>query len=78
MIKKILLSIIKLYQKTISPDHSKLNKYYAHSYCKYQPTCSDYTYQAIEKYGVSKGILKGFWRICRCNPWSRGGWDPIK
>jgi len=46
--------------------------------CRYTPTCSEYTYQAIEKYGVLKGSLMGFGRILRCNPFSKGGHDPVK
>ena len=46
--------------------------------CKFYPTCSEYTKQAIEKYGAGKGILLGIYRIIRCNPFSRGGYDPLK
>jgi len=46
--------------------------------CRYTPTCSEYTYQAIEKYGVLKGGLMGLKRIIRCNPFSKGGYDPVK
>lgn len=45
--------------------------------CKFRPTCSEYTAQAIEKYGLVKGIILGLWRILRCNPWSKGGDDPL-
>lgn len=76
--KKILLWLIKIYQKTISPDHGILAKLFPYGYCRFRPTCSQYCYQAIEKYGIIKGGLLGFWRICRCNPWNKGGFDPIK
>jgi len=46
--------------------------------CRFTPTCSEYTAQAIEKYGVIKGILLGIWRILRCNPFCKGGDDPLK
>ncbi len=46
--------------------------------CKYIPTCSTYAYQAIEKYGFFKGGLKAAWRILRCNPFSKGGYDPLE
>lgn len=68
--KRICLKLIEFYQKKISPCFPKR--------CKYIPTCSEYTKQAIEKYGVFKGILKGMWRILRCNPFSKGGIDMLK
>lgn len=46
--------------------------------CKYYPTCSEYTKQAVEKYGCIKGCALGMWRIIRCNPFSKGGYDPLK
>ena len=70
MIKKLCIRLIEFYQKRIS-------SCLGHR-CKYYPTCSEYTKQAIEKYGVLKGIFKGFLRILRCNPFSKGGYDPLK
>jgi len=78
MIKKILLTFIKWYQKTLSPDHGPLSIFYSEGFCRFKPTCSEYTYQAIDKYGEIIGGFKGLWRIIRCNPWSRGGYDPVK
>lgn len=46
--------------------------------CRFTPSCADYTYQAVEKYGAIKGLALGSWRILRCNPWSKGGEDPLK
>lgn len=68
--KKIIILFIIFYQKNISPGLG--------TNCKYEPTCSEYTKQAIEKYGVIKGLIKGFKRILRCNPFSKGGYDPLK
>ena len=77
--KVIVLHIIRLYQKTLSPDHGPLSLFHPWpGVCKFRPTCSEYTYQAIEKYGLLKGALKAFYRIFRCHPWSHGGWDPLK
>lgn len=71
--KKILISIINWYQKHISLwlTTKEIN-------CKYYPTCSEYTKQAIEKYGAFKGTILGIKRILRCNPFSKGGYDPLK
>ncbi|HBB02725.1 TPA: membrane protein insertion efficiency factor YidD [Candidatus Peregrinibacteria bacterium] len=70
------LFLIRVYQKTISPDHGVFKGFLRNfGFCKYEPTCSEYTYRAIVKYGVVRGILKGAWRILRCNPWSHGGAD---
>lgn len=77
ILKITALSLIRLYQKTLSPDTGWFKYYYPHGYCRFTPTCSEYTYQAIEKYGIIKGVLKGSYRILRCNPWSKGGHDPI-
>ncbi len=70
LIKKILVFLIRTYQVTISPRFS-------HGSCRYTPTCSQYMLEAIEIHGVFKGCLLGIWRIMRCNPFSKGGWDPV-
>lgn len=68
--KKILIALIRFYQKYISP--VKPGK------CRFYPTCSHYTLQAIEKYGAYKGSIMGLKRICRCHPFHPGGYDPLK
>lgn len=68
--KKILIGMVRLYQKYLSP----LKGY---STCIYFPTCSQYAVEAIEKYGALKGGLLAVWRILRCNPFSKGGYDPV-
>jgi putative membrane protein insertion efficiency factor len=62
--------LIKGYQKLISPllPHS----------CRFYPSCSEYGIQALTKYGLIKGGAKTIWRILRCNPFNKGGYDPIK
>ncbi len=67
--KKFLLGGIKFYQKYISP--------YKRTKCPYFPSCSQYGYEAIEKYGPVKGLILAIWRILRCNPFSKGGYDPV-
>lgn len=71
--KKIIILIIKIYKKTISPI-IKLCGYN----CKFYPTCSDYCIEAIECFGVIKGCLLSLKRILRCNPFSKGGYDPVE
>lgn len=71
--KRILIKIINFYQKHISCWLEQKN-----IRCKYYPTCSEYSKQSIEKYGVVKGILLSIKRILKCNPFSKGGYDPLK
>ena len=67
--KKILIALIRFYQGAISP--------YLGKNCKYSPTCSAYAVQAIERFGALKGTGLAVWRILRCNPFSKGGYDPV-
>ena len=67
--KKVIIKLIKLYQKT---------KGLIHFNCKFYPSCSNYMIDAINSYGVFKGIYLGIKRIIRCNPFSKGGYDPVK
>ena len=67
--RKLLIHLIKLYQKYISP--RKTTK------CPYFPCCSQYGLEAIQKHGALKGGCLAFWRILRCNPFSKGGYDPV-
>ncbi|MCX6743239.1 MAG: membrane protein insertion efficiency factor YidD [Candidatus Parcubacteria bacterium] len=76
-VRLVVLMVIKLYQKTLSFDHGPLAKIFPFWGCKFHPSCSEYTSQAITKYGVFKGSWLGLKRIIRCNPFSRGGHDPM-
>jgi len=71
--KKALIYLINKYQKVISPIINSRGYN-----CKYYPSCSEYTKQAIEKYGSVKGTIKGIKRIFKCNPFSKGGYNPLK
>lgn len=71
------LFAIRLYQKTLSFDHGYLKFLYPDGYCRFYPTCSEYGYQAIQKYGLLRGGWMSVWRIIRCNPWSKGGVDEV-
>ncbi|MCH7759116.1 membrane protein insertion efficiency factor YidD [Patescibacteria group bacterium] len=75
--KLLTLKLIRLYQKTLSPDHGLVSLLHPWpGVCKFRPTCSEYAYQSIEKYGLMKGIFNSLKRLFRCHPWSQGGWDP--
>lgn len=75
--KRIVLKIIKTYQKTLSLDHGPFSFLYSEGFCRFKPSCSEYTYQAINKYGILTGGLLGFWRVNRCNPLNHGGLDEL-
>jgi putative membrane protein insertion efficiency factor len=60
---------IRVYQRVISPALPQR--------CRYHPSCSEYAVQAIESYGILRGALLAAWRLLRCNPFSRGGYDPV-
>jgi len=74
----LICKLIEIYQKTFSLDHGPKKENYPFGYCKFTPTCSEYAYDAIKKYGIIWGGIKSLWRIIRCNPLSRGGYDPVK
>ena len=69
IIKKILILLVKFYQKFLSP--------LCPGVCRYQPTCSQYMIEAIETHGIFKGIWLGFKRLMRCHPWGGSGYDPV-
>ena len=61
---------IRLYSKAVSPALPRR--------CKYEPTCSSYAVEAVERFGVVRGLLLAVWRLLRCNPFSHGGFDPVR
>jgi putative membrane protein insertion efficiency factor len=68
-IRVVPLALIRFYQIALSPLFP--------SACRFQPTCSVYTYEAIEKHGILKGCWLGAKRLARCGPWTKGGYDPV-
>lgn len=77
MLKKLVLSLIRLYQKTLSLDHGPLKKYVSFGACRFRPTCSEYTYQAVQRFGVLKGLYLGSRRVLKCHPFHPGGIDEV-
>jgi uncharacterized protein len=75
--KYTVLLLIRCYQKTLSFDHSFWARPDLVRVCVFYPSCSEYTYQAIDRFGLVKGTILGSWRILRCNPFSKGGVDEI-
>lgn len=69
-LRNLAVGAIRVYQRLLSPMLPPS--------CRYWPTCSQYTLQAIQKYGLVRGSFMGAWRILRCNPWSDGGIDPVR
>lgn len=70
IMKYVLMTLIRLYQKVLSPLFPPS--------CRFVPTCSEYSYQALKKYGAIKGAALSVWRILRCNPFNKGGYDPLR
>ncbi|MDO5402575.1 MAG: membrane protein insertion efficiency factor YidD [Eubacteriales bacterium] len=68
--KKLVLKLIRFYQLAISP-------YKGRSYCNYIPSCSQYAIEAVDRFGALKGGFLALKRILRCNPWTKGGYDPV-
>jgi putative membrane protein insertion efficiency factor len=68
--RMVVLLPIWAYQKLISPVLGQ--------HCKYHPSCSAYAVQAVQRFGILRGLVLAGWRLLRCNPWSRGGYDPVE
>jgi putative membrane protein insertion efficiency factor len=68
-VKQALIVLVRMYQKTLSRMKPAC--------CRFYPTCSDYTIEAIHKRGIVTGLWLSLKRICRCHPWNRGGFDPV-
>ena len=67
--KRLLIGAIRLYRKSLSP--------FIGQQCRFEPTCSHYGEEAIAKHGALRGTILTVWRILRCGPWSKGGYDPV-
>ncbi|MBS3821420.1 MAG: membrane protein insertion efficiency factor YidD [Planctomycetes bacterium] len=66
---RLLVGLVRIYQVSLAP--------YLGGQCRYVPTCSQYMVAAVERYGSLRGGAMGLWRILRCHPFARGGYDPV-
>jgi putative membrane protein insertion efficiency factor len=69
-LRRLVILPIRAYQLLLSPMTGDR--------CKYYPSCSEYAAQAVDRYGILRGLVLAGWRLLRCNPWSRGGFDPVE
>jgi uncharacterized protein len=69
-VRRLVIGLIQVYRRFLSPMLPPT--------CRYEPSCSLYTVQAIEKYGVLKGLFMGILRVLRCHPFAKGGFDPVR
>ena len=77
-VQNIILSLIRLYQLTLSPDHGWFREQHPYGWCRFYPSCSQYAYESVEKYGTGRGVGLALLRIAKCNPWHKGGFDLVK
>ena len=70
MLAVLVSLVIRGYQMAVSP--------FLGPRCRYYPSCSAYAVEAFGRYGLGRGLLLAAWRVCRCHPWSRGGYDPVE
>lgn len=76
--KQAVLASIRFYQKYLNLTNPVVKTLFlTDAACRFHPTCSEYTYQAIKKFGIISGLYLGILRILRCHPWSKGGFDPV-
>ena len=69
-LRSLVVLPIRAYQRVISPAFGDR--------CRYYPSCSEYAVQAVQRFGILRGLVLAGWRLLRCNPWSRGGFDPVE
>lgn len=67
--RALVVLILRFYQRWLSPAFGQR--------CRYYPSCSEYAVQAVQRFGILRGLVLAGWRLLRCNPWSRGGFDPV-
>lgn len=74
---RLIILLINIYQRTLSPDHGWFKARHPYGYCKFYPSCSEYTKLSVKEHGAILGLVKGVKRILKCNPYSKGGVDLV-
>ncbi len=69
--------LLRIYRVTLSPDHGLMRNFFPNGVCRFHPTCSEYSEEAIDRFGVFKGLYLTAKRLGRCHPWHPGGVDPV-
>ncbi|MBI4272584.1 membrane protein insertion efficiency factor YidD [Candidatus Uhrbacteria bacterium] len=77
-VRKAAERLIRMYQKILSPDHGLPSRFYPYGFCRFYPSCSEYSRQAIISYGLVRGFGNAARRVLRCNPWNKGGIDVVE
>jgi len=75
--KWVLMCLIRGYQRSLSPDHGLIKFLFPDGFCRFYPSCSQYSHDSIDRFGAGKGLFLTLWRILRCTPFSSGGNDPV-
>lgn len=77
LIVKLVLLVLSLYQRTLSPDHGWGRIFFSSAGCRFYPSCSEYAKQSLIKYGLGLGLWLALKRLSRCHPLTTGGYDPV-
>lgn len=73
----LFIGLLRIYRATLSPDHGLMRVFFPHGVCRFHPTCSEYSEEAIRIFGVFKGVRLTISRLARCHPWHPGGEDQV-
>jgi len=77
-LQQFILKLIRAYQVSLSPDHGWFKSHYSHGFCRFYPSCSEYAYESVAKYGMGRGSWLALQRLLKCNPYHSGGIDLVR
>lgn len=78
LVTRSVVKAIEVYQKTFSPNHGVFASSFGNFRCRFYPSCSDYALDSIRQYGLGRGVVLFSFRILKCNPFNKGGYDPVR